>query len=192
MRITAIALAIALSAGTASAQGYGGHIGLYSDSPGYSDCNLTEAIYVTNSIYVVHTVVAQAYTAQFAVIHNWDNTIVGSVSYEGNLAVGDIYEGVTVTYIGCQPLPHLLAVLRFIPLSPTPECTFLVVVPDPAVASGQIEVVDCDSNVLYATGGYACINMPLCCVIGGGIPDYCELPVATEATTWGQVKALYR
>jgi hypothetical protein len=161
----------------------GGHIGVYADNPGFSACHLQEALYVTNSIWVVHTLIAEANTSQFMVTHDW-TAIVGSVFYHGNLNLGDPYTGVTITYVGCKPLPHLLCELQFIPIAPTPPCgaTFNVV-PDPALPSGQIEVVDCSSNVLFATGGIMYIN-------GNGIDCSCE--PATEQSTWSRLKALYQ
>lgn len=202
MKITVIAIVVVfwacVAAGvwaeepcTGKARQSGGHIGVYSDNPGFSDCELYEVLYATNSFYIVHVLLPEANTAQFMVVHNWDNAVVGSVDYYGNLQLGDMYTGVTVTYVGCKPLPHLLARLDFIPVSPTPDCTFVRVLPDPSLPSGQVEVVDCMSNVLHATGGYACVNTPQCCECGQ-VPEHCELPVATRETTWGAIKALYR
>jgi hypothetical protein len=175
------ALLLGLFAAPALAQ-TGGSIGLYSDSPGYSDCNLVEALYVTNSIWVVHVLLPEANTSQFMVTHNW-TAILGSVFYHGNLNLGDPYTGVTITYVGCKPLPHLLCELQFIPIAATPPCTvYFNVVPDPALPSGQIEVVDCSSNVRYATGGELVVNAN----------ENCPCFDKTEETTWSKLKGLYR
>ena len=56
------------------------------------------------------------------------------------------------------------------------------VVPDPALASGQIEIVDCSSNVRFANGGILWVN-------GNDIDCNC-LP-ATETSSWGKIKSLY-
>jgi hypothetical protein len=169
----------------------GGHIGIYSDNPGFSDCSLYETVGVADEIYIVHVLAVEANTAQFRLIHNWTNASLAGVSFGANLHIGDIFAGVTVTYVGCKPLPHLLATLTFIPITATPGCRVLEIVPDPALPSGEIEVVDCDSNVLAANGGRMCINEYLCCEIGPW-PEHCERPVAAEATTWSEIKALYR
>jgi len=185
MRTSAIVLLIvAVAAGAASAQ-FGGHIGLYSDSPGYSDCNLHETLYVTNIVYVVHTLAASGNTAQFKVVNNWPGPIQGAISWGTNLTLGDVYTGITVTYVGCKALPYLLGTLGFIPISATPPCGgSLEVVADPAVASGSVEVVDCNSNVLLATGGQMYVNTDYISCYCGADP--------TEQSNWSRIKALYR
>jgi hypothetical protein len=181
-KVLILAVAIVMCASIASAQS-GGNIGLYSDDPGWSDCFLQEALYVNNYIYVVHNLLPEANTSQFMVEHNW-TAILGATDYVGNLNLGDPYTGVTITYVGCKPLPYLLCKLAFIPVAPTPPCTVQFdVVADPALASGQIEVVDCASAVLFATGGSLIVN--------GNIND-CPCEVATEETNWSKIKALYQ
>jgi hypothetical protein len=164
----------------------GGHIGLYSDSPGYSDCSLRETLYTTNTVYIVHTIASHGNTAQFRIIHNW-NALPQAISFGSNLTLGDVYTGITVTYVGCKPLPYLIGTLSFIPLTPTPRCTAFKVLPDPAVPSGQIEVVDCSYQIHAATGGELWVNTE--CMMCG-LPEGCD-PVAAETTSWGRVKALY-
>ena len=112
-KVLILAVAIVMCASLAFAQ-TGGHIGLYSDEPGYSDCFLQEALFVNNYIYVVHVLAPEANTSQWMVTHNW-TAISGAVTYYSNLNLGDVYTGVTVTYVGCKPLPHALATLAFIP-----------------------------------------------------------------------------
>lgn len=180
---TAIACVLLVGLFTAPALAQsGGSIGLYADNPGFSDCNLLETLYVTNQIFVVHVLLPEANTSQFMVTHNW-TAIQGAVVYHSNLNLGDIYTGVTITYVGCKPLPHLLATLEWIPVAPTPPCTvYFEVVPDPVLPSGQIEVVDCSSNVLFATGAWLVVNGNETCLCFD----------RTEETTWSQLKALYR
>lgn len=181
-KVLILAVAIVMCASLASAQS-GGHIGLYSDSPGYSDCFLTEALYLNNSIYVVHSLAVEANTSQFMVQHNW-GAIAGATTYGANLNLGDPYTGVTITYVGCKPLPYLLCTLNFIPVAPTPPCTAeFQVVPDPVLVSGVIEVVDCDTNVLPGTGGTLIVN---------GNADDCPCDNATQETSWSKIKALYQ
>lgn len=181
-KVLILAVAIVMCASLASAQS-GGHIGLYSDNPGFSDCFLQEALFVNNYIYAVHTLLPEANTSQFMVTHNW-TAIAGAVTYFSNLNLGDIYTGVTITYVGCKPLPHALATMAWIPIAATPPCTVLFeVVPDPALASGQIEAVDCSANVLFATGGKLYVN-------GNDVDCPCE--VGTEESSWSKIKALYQ
>jgi hypothetical protein len=143
----------------------GGRIGIFSDNPGFSDCNLVETLGVPNNVYVVHYMRADANTTQFKVVNGWIGAFPGSEAYGGNLFIGStagnsIYEGGTITYVGCKPLPHLLVTLQFFLAGATAPCTStLSVVPDPILASGQIEMVHCDgSTILFAGGDFVTIN----------------------------------
>lgn len=188
MRATVIVLTLVLCAGISSAQ-TGGLVGLYSDAYG-SDCNLSAAADVMATVYVVHSSAPQANAVQFRVIYNWGNFTVTSVDYGGNVAVGDLFAGVSVTYGACKALPYLVATLMFIPLDTPPQCSVLRIIGDPDSETGQVEVIDCSFQKLTAYGSYLCINTsPPCCTISG---TDCELPVAAESDTWGGVKALYR
>lgn len=180
-KVLLLTLAIVMCAGLASAQS-GGHIGIYSDTPGYSDCNLSEALYVTNLVYVVHNTAAEGNTSQFMVAKTW-GALDGAVSYGTNLNLGEFFTGVTITYVGCKPLPHLLGTIGSIPVAPTAPCTVAFeVVPDPALASGQIEVIDCSTNTLFATGGKL--------TVAGDAS--CPCVIATEESSWSKIKALYQ
>lgn len=181
-KILILAAAIVMCASLASAQ-TGGHIGVYSDSPGYSDCNVVEQIYVTTTYYVVHTTAAESNTSQFMAVPNFGPGFPGAISYLGNLNLGDLYTGVTITYVGCKVLPHLLATVQHTNSALSAPCTVLMeIVPDPALASGQIETVDCDSNPHFATGGKLTAN--------GN--ETCPCVIGTETTNWSKVKALYQ
>jgi hypothetical protein len=174
--------------------GNGGVIGIYSDWPDWYDCNVIEAMGPPMSVYVVHwgSLTPSANTSQFMIQNNWTTAFPGAEQYGGNLFIGStpgntIYEGGTITYVGCKPLPHLLAELQFFFSGVfSPPCTVgLLPVADPIVASGQIEVVHCDgSTILFATGSVMRIN--------GNLFDCPTCPNATEETSWSRVKALYR
>jgi hypothetical protein len=193
MKIAIIVLVNMWCAGSAFAQ-WGGSISWYSDNPGFSNCYLAEAIGVVSSIYVVHDGTPEATASRFRVAHNWHQVTVLSTDYHTNVASGNIYTGVTVTYPNCETLPYLLATLLVLPTSPAPDCSvFFYVVPDPAAASGHIEVVDCSGTNLFANGGALAVN-------GNDVDCNCHLLnqyppppwVAAEPATWGAVKALYR
>lgn len=189
MRVLFVVVALTACAAAATAQP-GGYIGLFSDAPGYSDCNLVEMLYATNTIYIVHTLASSGNSAQFKIVNGWQGPIAGPINFYSNLTLGDVYTGIAVTYVGCKALPYLLGTLSFIPVTPTPPCTaWFWVVPDPAVESGEIEVVDCNYNRLTASGGNLSVNGTLQCqyLCGGYGP-----PVPTDATSWGKVKASYR
>jgi hypothetical protein len=188
---TAIAFVLFVLASFQPALGQsGGHIGIFSDNPGFSECDLHEVVGVPNFAYVVHTNTYEASESQFKVQDNWGAFRAGEF-YGGNLFLGSteshsIYDGGWFVYVGCKPMPHLIVTLQIIPFLPTPSClATLEVVPDPILPSGQIEVVDCESTVRFATGGTLYVN-----------PDpfrWCRCPlIATEESTWSRVKALYR
>jgi hypothetical protein len=183
--ITACCVAILASVVLAQT---GGHIGIYSDNPGFSDCNLTEVVGQINAVYVAHTTTPNAWSAQLKIQDNWGAFPAGE-HYSSNLFIpstssGLITDGGTVVYGGCRPLPHLVVMLLWAVQAPSGPCGgTLVVVPDPAVSSGQIEAVACDGvTALTATGGILIINRAF----------GCPCDVATEETSWSRIKAMYR
>ena len=179
---TAILTLAALAAAGPSFGQSGGRVATYSDNPGFSDCNLNEVLYSVNSVYLVHELALEGNTAQFMVQVDWPGAVVAGVDYSSNLFLGDIYTGVAVTYVGCAPLPHLVARLDFIPMVATPACGGSIeVVADPSLSSGDIEIVDCNSSVASAVGGVLSINGTIDCPCAS---------VITEAS-WSRVKSLY-
>lgn len=181
LRTAIVVLAVLAAAGPALAQS-GGRIAIYSDELGFSDCNLVETVGAVNSVYVVHELATEANTVQFSIQVEWAGAILAGEDYGTNLHLGNPTNGVTVTYVGCESLPHLVARFDFVPVVATPACGGrLTVAPDPTIASGEIEVVDCSSDVSTALGGALTING------GDGCP--CR-PEITEAS-WGRMKSLY-
>jgi hypothetical protein len=188
-KVLILAVALVMSASLAAAQS-GGHIGLFSDNPGFSDCSIAEAFGPPMQVFCVHTTATQANTSQFKILNTW-TSFPGAHLYGGNLFIGStlantIFDGGTVTYVGCKPLPHLLLTLEFFfgGVFSNPCTVGLQVVPDPILPSGQIEVVDCDgSTIHFATGGTLFIN---------GNPIDCPCVVGTEETSWSRIKAMYQ
>jgi hypothetical protein len=184
-KVLILAVAMVMCASLASAQS-GGHIGVYSDSPGYSDCNLVPALYAPNNVYVVHTMLPEANTATFRIQDDWASaSIIRGAPVINGLTLGDLFTGITVTYGGCQALPYLIATIPYTPIAATPECFYaLEVLPSPTVGSGQIEIVLCDgSTTVFATGGKLTVNGNETCPC---------LEVATQETNWSKIKALYQ
>jgi len=190
MRATAILLLLLVLPAGALAQG-GGYIGIYTDLESYSCFDADVVPLQQKSYYVIHHLLPQAKTSQFKVEIYWPELLSGSVDFQSNLVLGDIYTGVLVEYVGCKPLPHLVAVLYYLPLSAPAACSaFLRVVGDPSVPSGNILVTDCADQTLFATGGILYVGADSYdsgCRCGSLMP-----PVATEPQTWGAIKALYR
>jgi hypothetical protein len=109
-----------------------------------------------------------------------------SVTYNG-LTLGDIFNGVAVAYIGCKSYPFVVATVTLHSVAPIPEATRLQIEADPNVASGEVEVLDCNSTLSAAVGGFLVINAPNCF----SAPQSGCQPVSSEPSTWGRVKSLY-
>lgn len=187
MNAFAIACAsMILMCGAVQAQS-GGVVGIYPDANGVGDCNLVESVGTINSVWVVHTAGPDVEYARFRVTHNWGATFVGAQYPVIYLVDPDPFAGDRFGLPGCSSPPSLFARLDFLVLTPTPPCTVTFSIGrDPAAASGQIEVTDCDGDVLSAVAG------PDVIVNGDGTCPCEEPPVGTEESTWSRVKALYR
>ncbi len=160
----------------------GGSIGVFGD-PGGTDCNIIDAAPALLSVYVVHVNVPGATASQFAAPAP---ACMASASYlsDGSVfpvTIGNSQTGVAIGYGACYAGPVHILTINFFGSGLTTACCYYEVVPDPLVASGQIEVVDCVENLLFATGGIGIVNADGTC--------FCDVP--TQDTTWGQVKSLY-
>lgn len=157
-----------------------GVIGLYTDA-GAQGCNLVDPSFTTVNVEVVHTGVMPSNTSQFRVTASPDMTMIYSgVSYHIGLQLGDIMDGVVITYIGCQTPPLHLATLSYFGLGTSMPCTYIDVAPDPSAASGKIEIVDCNLQVWEGVGGRLTVNGDESCLCG---PPEVPPPAATITTT---------
>jgi hypothetical protein len=187
MKPLAIALVIVALAGTTALAQYGGYIAPFYDAAG-TCCIMYENVGAVNTVYFVHTDVAEAEAARFMVMNNWLNAIVLGPGVYAGPYTGNIFTGITVGYGGCQPLPVVVAAIDFYVASPSFTSEYLLpVVPDPAAASGNIEVSDCADTVHFAYGGHMYIGIDY-------IPMGCLgcLTVSAQENTWGKIKAMYR
>ena len=100
------------------------------------------------------------------------------------VTIGNSQTGVAIGYGGCFASPvHVLTLQIFVQI-PTPPCCVWPVLPDPAVPSGQIEVVDCAGVVISSPSQpSSVINPDPTCT--------CNPPIAVEESTWGGIKSLY-
>ncbi|UCH84333.1 MAG: hypothetical protein JSW50_01195 [Candidatus Latescibacterota bacterium] len=98
------------------------------------------------------------------------------------VTIGNSQTGVAIGFGSCEQQPIHVLTINFFYQGPANECCFLWVRPSPDVASGEIELVDCNNTLYYGKGGAAIID-----------PDEndCIQYVATELSTWGKVKSLY-
>jgi len=173
-------LVLMLSASMAFAQG--GSIGVFSDAAGTS-CNLIDGAAGLLSFYVVHTLTPGASASQF--IAPAPACMLGA-SYLSDTApfsvtIGNSQNGVAIGYGACLAAPIHILTINFFGGGLTTPCCYYGVFPDPLVAAGQIEVVDCAENLLFATGGEGVINPDATC--------QCDVPVYD--TTWGQIKSIF-
>lgn len=185
MKYLLLALCIPAVAVPAAAQ-QGGLIAPYSDPLGEC-CIMYETVGTINDVYIVHTGIPEAAAVAFRVQSNWANAVFIEALID-EIFLGDIFTGITVSYDGCAALPRLVATLRYLVLSPTPSNENLMSVePSLLVASGEIEVTDCNDDVVVAVPGRLYINIDY-------IPMGCLgcLTVPTDETTWGKVKSLYQ
>jgi len=157
-----------------------GIIGLYTDT-GAQGCNLVDPTFTTVNVEVVHTGDMLSNTSQFRVAASPGMTMISSgVTYHIGLHLGDIMNGVVITYIGCQTPPLHLATLSYFGLGSSAPCSYFEVLPDPSAASGKIEIVDCGLAVWEGLGGRLTVNGDESCPCG---PPEIPPPAATVTTT---------
>lgn len=160
----------------------GGSIGVFGDVGG-TNCYINDAGPGLLSLYVVHVNVPGATASQF-----WAPTpaCMAGATYLSDsspfaVVIGSSQTGVAIGYGGCFLGPIHVLTIQYFGAGTTAPCCYFDVKPDPGAASGQIEVVDCAENLIYATGQSGLVNAD----------GTCECGVPTQDTTWGQMKALY-
>ena len=159
-----------------------GSIGIFMD-PGGTDCNLWDQVPGLLTFYCVHVLTPCATASQFSAPMPACMTPTVYLSDGGyfGVTIGNSQTGVAIGYGTPQAAPITILSIQYFGQGLTTPCCIYPVLPDPNVPSGQIEVVDCANNLLYATGGTGIVN-----------PNgSCQCDVATEESTWGKVKALY-
>jgi hypothetical protein len=181
-KVLMIFLAVMMLAGAASAD----HLGIYSDQAA-SGCTLVApGGFVPFSIFVVHRFTAGATGSQFAVQDASGQAATGFAALGGFLVIGNLAD-LSLAYGACLGGPDIPAVqLNYFAVgNPTP-CGLVKVIPAPS-GGGIIKYTDCNFAEIPATGGQFWFNSGTSC-------NDCDepTPVATEESTWGKVKSLYR
>jgi hypothetical protein len=185
-----LSLAMTLVAGVAMADNFG----IYTDPLGAGeDCTAVPLTFQPFSMYVVHQITGSGATgSEFMVAGTsatgW--TFNGATVMGGFLAIGSPTTGVSLAYGGCLAGPAIGVVqLNFFGFAPpaggNPMCGFLEIVASPTALGGIIKAVNCNFAEVQATGGYGWVNSDGNCVACGPV-------IATEESTWGKVKSLYR
>ncbi|UCG50697.1 MAG: hypothetical protein JSW58_10865 [Candidatus Latescibacterota bacterium] len=178
-KVVYLAVAMLFAASVVFAQA--GSIGIFGDPMG-TDCNLQDLVPGLCTYHVVHVNSPGATACQF-----WAPVpacFLGTYLSDTALypvTIGNSQTGVAVGFGACIPSPNNVLDISFFCQGLTGSCCYYQILPDPAVPSGQIEVVDCVNNLIFATGGEGIINAD----------GSCQCDVPAEDSTWGKVKSLY-
>jgi hypothetical protein len=153
---------------------------LFADANGTS-CELVDQGTALRSIYVFHTGTASSTGLRFKVSKPdcWlGATWVGDVS--PFVTVGSSSLDWSVAYVACKTLPVYVGQINYFATGASLPCCEIVAQP-----AFQFVWTDCDfgEHPLVA-GQKVVINANESCRCGG--------PLATETSTWGRVKSLYR
>jgi hypothetical protein len=163
-------LAVLLAGSPASAQ-LAGTIGVFGDAEG-NGCSVADESGLAE-IHVIHYGHSGATAVQFmltVIDPNWYHI---SDEWVFPLAIGNSSTGVAIAYGACMPAPTYLGkVIAWGAMGTGTPCADILVLPDPNVASGMIEAVDCAQSVMYPYGVDGRINCGPCMVL----PPYDLLP----------------
>ncbi len=184
-KVLLIAMAITLCAGAAMAD----HLGIYTDQVATA-CTFSgpyPAAPATVDLYVVHRFSAGAKGSDFKVVDASglipaSQTLLGTPQY---LALGAWNTGWVIGYAFCYNGDIPVAKLSFYAFAPPADCASISIAADPNAAQGEPLAIDCSDAENIATGGVFHFNP-------NGTCTDCGEPNATQESTWGKVKALYR
>ncbi len=157
-------------------------LGLYADQTGLN-CQVTDTVAGIKRVYVVHTNSNGATGSEFLVDTSTStmSLIVASVP-AGMLSIGNSDTGISIAYQECKLGTFLVLTLTFDNFGTTAPCSRLRLLEDPTAFPPQRIYADCGSLPHAFPGGQAIVN----------VDGTCPCNVATEQTTWGTIKALYR
>ena len=164
-------------------------IGLFSDSRG-CPCEITDYVPGLITVAVLHVGSPGAVASQFSAPSPscFQALHIGDVEVFP-ITIGSSQTGVAIGYEQCMTGTFQILTINYFGQGMTGECCYYPVLPDPNTASGQVEVVDCDNQLLYRYGWGDYVNSTSACPCYVGL-EYCY-PVAVETVTWGRIKALY-
>jgi hypothetical protein len=175
-KVLLLALGVVLAANVAFAD----HIGVYSDMAG-TNCTLAlTTAFAPISVYVVHKFTPGATASRWKIVDT--STLFQAGNTSPYAVLGGPYTGASVGYGTCLNGAIVAMTLNYIWFAQAISCGKLEVVNDPIVPT--IITTDCNFADKTATGGQFFFNP-------NGTCTNCN-EVATEATTWGTIKALYR
>ena len=185
-KILTIALALTLCSGVAMAD----QLGVFTDQAG-TDCSFAPANFALATLYLVLDSNG-ATASKFMVSDAAGMTPTGSSVTAGFLAIGSYSTGIEIAYPVCQNGKIVIGTLGYFHQLEAMDCsrTVQIVAHPGSQVPGEVVMVDCNlpfGNIEVAQGGRAW---------GGADSEACggcfEPTVATQQSTWGGVKALYR
>lgn len=143
-----------------------GTVCVYSD-PTTSQCNFAGSPGLVE-FYVVHVQSAGATGIRYSapLPDCWPDLIFIADDFQHPIATGSSQNGASVSYGSCASgAVHVQTIVAYAQSQALSDCPYPVL-PDPLAS--QIEVVDCNSNVLPGIGGTAYINSAIPCACDGG------------------------
>lgn len=176
-KVLILAMGVILAANVAFAD----HVGIYAEETGNTCTKALTTPYAPFNVYVIHKFTAGTTGIRFKVADT-STLYQGTASTAYAILGTSPYTGVSVAYGSCKVGQVLTYTLQFLWFAQPITCGKLEVVNDPLVTS--ITSTGCDYVDRVATGGQFFFNPNGTCV-------NCN-EVATEATTWGTIKALYK
>ena len=179
MRPFAIAAVLVFAATPVSAD----HIGIYDDTSGGPCFGPPPPPYSYVTMYVLHEQSAGSLGGRWSVVLNGIYLIAFGYQCAGGVWVSADPFNMVASYGSCQSSPITACQIEYLLVSDTPieGCNHVRVTP--YLGDNEVQVLDCAQQFQNATAGHFSFDR-------GGNCDTCVL--ATEATTWGSVKALYR
>jgi len=180
-------LLTALTAGTSEAQATW-KIELFNDAE-MSTCTVSYSAPGVIQIHVFHTGDLSSTASSFALYPPAcmaGSTWLGDVVNPDFLGFGNsqLEEGLAVAYRVCTPTPIHVGYVNFHVSDVDVSCCQFAV-SDPLHDMVGIDGVTCDPMTMWAAQGGKVVVNPL--------PECpCEISLAVETKTWGQIKALYR
>lgn len=157
-------------------------IALYEESWGGTCAKAS--VPVLNTVYVFHENTTGATMSSWRIQNDTGMTGLGSTCGQLSIA-GDVFTGITVNYGACVTGTFLICTVDFVKVTtgPVPDCYNLRVVEYPGESTPI--VLDCGQNEVPAGGGYFTFDI-------AEKFDCDDCATASESSTWGRVKSLYR
>jgi hypothetical protein len=182
--------------------GQAGRIGISVDEATL-DCDLTDIASGVATLYVVHDLCpgSSGSRLRLETSPGFTGSLISEI-HPFPATIGDAFSGVSITYGACLASPVVLLVLNYQFYGTSSTCSYVRVIAHPLSPDQRIEVWDCEHtpNRMIPHPGGLHVNRYVpptfyWCPDGdeGDIPGCNPIPgtVPTNASTWGQIKALY-